>query len=474
MAKYVTKDVSASNLNDGSDATTNAWETALYGFTNVGASNTLIFGTGTYDIDRNTLITPIPNGTSGNPTIITDNADGTVTFQHPGSGWLGLINFSTGSGKSYISFIGTSANQLIFDGENQSACATLFYLSNGVPSLNSNITLQNCELKRSTTSCILGGWTSDITVDGCTIHDSGTHSVGTPPIPQDHGVYASGTNLIVKNCTIYNIWGWGITIYSSSGSNRPGRELYNNHIYNCGHGGGGEGGDGIQMTEGSGTIYNNVVHDCGGQGITLWRNTKTYIYHNSCYNNGFWGIQVGDGGGTPCTDTVVKNNISIGNGSGDLRIRSNSSNAIVQWNLISDATITNQSGSTTAANNTGNAVDTNVWVDPANVTPASRDFNLKAGSAAIAPTGIEAVGIATDIAGDTRVFVDQGAYAYGSPGSPTPPIISHDASYVVTTEYGAITITLTKGTNNIVECTISGTGASALCIDPTNVTVALA
>lgn len=468
--------VGGSNLLDGTSLA-NAWETAFYTFTSVGISNRAKFsavGGSTFDVDRPAIPSPIPSGSSGSPTIIADNGDGAITFNHPGSGWLGFVNFSAGSGKSYISFIGTAPRQLIFDGENQTAAGALFYLSNGIPSANSHITLQNCELRNCMFSAVLGGHTPNLTFDNCDIHDNGSHSTGTPLNPQDHGVYASGANLIIKNSRIYNNWGYGLQTYSSSGSNYSGREIYNNWIYNNGYGGGTEQAAGIIFSEGSGAIYNNLIFKNSGHGIDLWRTSNVTIYHNSLHQNTNYNLNIGNGGASANSGTIIKNNIALEGGVGDVRIRTNAANTILDWNRISEASILNQGSGTTSTNLGLNATDTVEWEAPTGATLASRDYNLKTGASSIAPTGIASVGVTTDIEGTARNFIDQGAYAYGSTTPPDPPIIGHNATYTVTPEYGAVAVTITKGTNNVVECTISGTGAAALCVDHTDVTVALA
>lgn len=448
---YVTKDVSASNLNDGSDATTNAWATAIYGFTNVGPSNTLKFGTGTYDIDRSSTYTPIPNGSSGFPTIITDNSDGAVTFNHPGTGFFGLLYFTGRSPSAqYISFIGTAAKQLIFDLEDQNKGACI-YVGN---SPATNVSFVKCEVRNGYGAGILGGDSVNLLVDDCDIHDNG--QVQT----QDHGIYAGGTGFIVRNSRIYDNIAWGIHCYDQD---RSGREFYNNRIW-------GNGGDGILMSRGSGIIYSNVIFDNAQHGISLWRTVDALVYHNSIYSNTWWGISDGTDGRIT-TRSLIKNNIAIENVLGDCKTFSTSVNAVISWNVFGTASITSLSTSDTVSDNKFNAVSTAVWEDPTNATPTSKDFNLKTGSVAIwdaTTNDVPSVGVATDIAGTSRAHPDQGAYAFGTPDPPDPPVIGHLTNYpVVAGVESAIALTLFDNDSNTLTFEIVSTGNTAIRLGTT-------
>lgn len=459
--KYVATD----GDNGGTGSAIDPWLTAVYGFTNVGTSNTLKFITGTYDVDRSSLYTPIPNGTDADhPTIITDNGDGQVVFNHPGTGYKGILYFSNRSPSAqYISFIGTAENQLKFDMELQDK-GNIIYMG-GSP-IADTVLLQNVELTRSLYPAFIGGQTSNLTFDNVHSHDHDGSSTGQ----RAHCIYASGQNLIIKNCSLYNTNGHGIHCYSTSSPDHPGRQFYNNTIYNVGFGGGLGNGDGILISAGSGTIYNNVIYGCGDNGIAVWRTANVTIYHNSLYDNASWGIAVGPVVTSGwASGTVAKNNLSIGNTLGDLKVYAGCTSTTLAWNRLGTASLTDSGTGTTKTNNEFNAVAATEWT-----SPATDDFTLKAGAGAIwvATTHeVPSVGIATDIVGASRNFIDQGAYAYGTTTPPDPPIISHLGSEVVTHEFTDVSLTLIKGTNNIVTCTISGAGASSLSATPTNVTV---
>lgn len=469
---YVTKHESASDSNGGTNATTDAWATANKGFTSIEGEDTLKFGTGTYDVDRSTTITGIASGSSGSPTIITDNGDGVVTFNHPGSGAVNLIRFDGASPrKEYISFIGTSAGQLVFDAEDLAACSTAVSVGGGSPASSCPrfITFTNAIFKNSIHSGVLTGHSEDITFDNCDFVHNGSFAPGES-VPQYHGVYGVGARLVIKNCRSYDNYGWGMHIYSGSSPNYLGREIYNNWVYNNGYGNGTTqvGGSGILVNSGGCELWNNLCFKNDSSGIDVWRTSTASIYHNTCHENGGYGVRAGRSSGST-TNLQVKNNILLDNDSGTVRLDPSCTSAVVTWNR-GDSAISNGGSGTTASNNATDGVVLTEWVDPTNATLASRDYNLKVGAASIAP-GAPSVGITADIEGTARNFIDQGAYAYGSTTPPDPPIIGHDGSYVVTHEWTDITLTVTKGTNNVVHATISGTGNASLSATPTNVTV---
>lgn len=465
--RYVTKHGSASDLNGGTNATTDAWATAIKGFSSISGGDTLVFGTGTYDVDRSSVYTPIPNGSSGSPTIITDNGDGQVTFNHPGTGSAGILYFSDRPGSfSYIDFIGTSTNQLKFDMELQDK-GNIIYAAGSSP--GHHILFKNVELTRSLYPAIIGGQTSDLTFDNVHSHDHNGASTGQ----RAHCIYASGENLIIKNSFLYNTNGHGIHCYSTTSPNHPGRQFFNNTIYNCGIAPGLGNGDGILMSAGTGTIYNNVIYKCGDNGIACWRTTNTTVYHNLCHDNLSYGVKIGFDSGT-CTGTIVKNNICIDNVLGSIRLLATSSGAIVSWNICDDAV--SDLGSSTKSNNTTGAVDTDEWTDPNNATLASRDYTLKAGADSLwdaATNDVPSVGITTDITGASRAHPDQGPYS-GTPIPPDPPVIGHLTNYpVIAGALENIALTIFDNDSNTRELTLDGSadGVGIEFGDTTNCTV---
>lgn len=452
--KYVSQHGSASNLNGGTNITTDSWATPEYGMANVGTTNTLEIGSGTYTMARGTAQTNIPNGSPGSHTYVKNYQNEVVTLQWAG-GSGGILNFN-GSTKQYITFEGTNPGDIILDGNSQAGCGAGVYLG---PSANNHIELINVEIKNIWNSGILAGTCQDAVLRALHIHDTG---LGRPTEYQDHGIYGIGKNLLIEDCVIHDNIGFGLQIYPFAASS-TGIILRRNNIYANGHG--------IIADAPGISIYNNLIHANGhtsgdGYGIMMWSTNNGTVYHNTVYGNDGYGIYVNNFGSS--SGVQVKNNLVIGNALGSIRTGNSASSCTVAWNRT-DTAGTYGTG-TTASNNSTGAVAADEWVDPTGDPP---DFNLKSGAGAIDPSGIASVGIGTDFAGTVRPqgeTVDIGAYEFGS-DPPNGPSIDHAGTYVVTTQYGAVAITLTKGTNNIVECTLQGTGAAALCVDHTNVTV---
>lgn len=214
-----------------------------------------------------------------------------------------------------------------------------------------------------------------------------------------------------------------------------------------------------------------MIFDNGGHGVAIWRGVDCTIYHNSIYSNDRYGISDAPLGNA--TRTLIKGNVVIGNTLGDIRTEAASANAVIEWNSLGAASVSSASTSDTIANNVYNAVAATEWEAPTEVAPDDKNFNLKTGAGAIDPSGMPSLGITEDITGTSRPqgsAVDKGAYEFGS-DPPDGPGITHNPTYIVTTVYGDVAVTPVKGTNNIVEVTLQGTGAAALCVDNTNVTV---
>lgn len=461
---YVTKDAGASNLNDGSNATTEAWETAIYGFTNMGASNTLKFGTGTYDVARSSTYTPIPSGSSGSPTIITDNADGQVVFNHPGSGGAGIIFFGIPSGATrsptpqYISFIGTSARNIKFDGEDQAACGAVIYLA---WSLANNLYFENLEVANGEADGILSSALENLTFKNLYIYHNGSKE--TAGVPQQHGLYAAGDNLLVQGCTFDSNYGWGLHNFTTGSGPYTNVRILDNIAFNNGFGSGPAVGDGLFIEEGTAIIANNLSYKNAGSGIRLWRTNNTSLLHNTCHENGQYGINVGRATGTT-SNTTIKNNICIDNGISPILIQASCTGTVATWNRLGSGESIDNSGDLLGSysNNVADAVDTQAesggysgeFTDPNNSTLASRDYTLVAGAKSIGATTTNEVptaGIAEDLAGTSRPqgsFVDQGAYEFGS-DPPDAPAIGHDSPYITTAgTYVGTLITLADGDSN--------------------------
>ena len=199
------------------------------------------------------------------------------------------------------------------------------------------------------------------------------------------------------------------------------------------------------------TTYYVTVSTTGSAGVLMRATSGNIVsaYNLSVYNTGV----------DPASSAA---GLLITNDAGTLNLR----NCISLGNDGANLTGAHTGAGTTSHNITSGTFS-NFWTDAAN-----DDFSLKVTATTAIDSGVS-VGLTEDRDGTSvpqGAAVDIGAIEYGS-DPPDGPAASHDVSYTVSTVYGDVAVTLVKGTNNIVECTLSGTGAAALCVDNTNVTV---
>jgi parallel beta-helix repeat protein len=123
----------------------------------------------------------------------------------------------------------------------------------------------------------------------------------------NHGIYIRSSNNLVEDCSIYDNMGWGVHLYSGWQRGVDNNVIRNNAIYDNGRAG--TRGDGILLSSGSGNqAYNNVVWGNVG-GIRIDYNaSNTYVYDNTVYENTGYGIYIG----TQSYNALVESN-SISN-----------------------------------------------------------------------------------------------------------------------------------------------------------------
>lgn len=409
--------------------------TVVAGMNCLSASDTLKIQAGTYDVNRSVLQTPIPSGSSGNPTIVTDNGDGQVVLHHPGSGFAGILYF-TDSGKSYISIVGTAARQIKIDMEYQNFGANIYAAGSPAPS---NFTFENIEITRANASGVLGGHHHNQTYINCDIHDNGTHSNGSTP--QDHGLYVTGNNLTITGSRIYNNWGWGLHIYSSNSNPDTGYNISGNTIYHNGYGSGSQIGDGIILEEGQGSVTNNVIYGNSGSGIAVWRATGIISRHNTIHNNGRYGIGIRLASGSTSNNTI-QNNLIIDNGLNPIIINSSTTGSTVTWNKVGvgESINTSGDGGATVNNNTTTGVAEVEWVDSITGTLNLRNYELTPNALAI-DAGLDlTASVPLDFTGFTRdSSPDQGAYEFdAAPPNPdgTLDLSTNTISWTMSSEAG--------------------------------------
>jgi hypothetical protein len=145
------------------------------------------------------------------------------------------------------------------------------------------------------------GPVDDVKILGCKIHDMDTSS------RLDHGIYiaAGGSNYEIAWNEVYNIKkvnsiggdgyaGFGIQTYRGSSVNYADLtnfKLHDNLIYECPS----RGGINLSDYTISSQVYNNIIYNCGYDGLTSGFGLRIsidsgpgthYIYNNTFYNNG--------------------------------------------------------------------------------------------------------------------------------------------------------------------------------------------
>lgn len=270
-----------------------------------------------------------------------------------------------------------------------------------------HIVLENCEASNTKQEAVRFLTSYDCIVRNCYIHhvglltDSGNGEgvyIGspTPPTTDIDTTY----NILVLNNLIHDTLDEGVEckegthdcvidgnhIYNSSskgGIVLRGRQgfvasdplfiIRNNICHDCTHDGdpAGNVGNGIQINSGGATVYNNVCYDNEHYGIQTddvnLTDYMTYLYHNTCYNNGIRDFEF-----SSRADYEAKNNIGF-------------TDTDYPDNLVASAAY---------------------FVDA-----AGGDFRLIQGSAPI-DAGVAGAGIPLDILGRKRVSVDMGAYEF--------------------------------------------------------------
>ncbi|MGZ0150585.1 right-handed parallel beta-helix repeat-containing protein [Kribbella sp. WER1] len=237
-------------------------------------------------------------------------------------------------------------------------------------SKTSHITFLHCEVASSSNGglVILGG--SDITVDGCDVHDN-----------NDKGTSASHEAITM---------GEGTTRF----------DVYNNHVHDNGE----EGIDAKYDDNAHGAIHGNSVHDNRGPNIYVDSSAGVLVYANTVYGakeSTKAGIAVAvEDYSTSRTarDIRIYNNVSYGNAGGGISFWKESSGTIAGISIVNNTLADNPkpaivgatevSGAGNVVRNTifaGNATglggpfaaDHNLTADPGFVDRGAGDFHLR-------------------------------------------------------------------------------------------------
>jgi parallel beta-helix repeat protein len=336
------------------------------------SGDTLIIGDGTY---VETIIDAIPSGSSGRPTTIKAANQNKARLAPTLSPAEYVIRLS---GLSYITIDGIDA-----DAGSLSAGAVVGCFPNAC----SNITLKNGTVRngRGTYgSGVDGTWDNSLVQNNDIQNNGGSNQLA-------HGIYQSGSGTTIEGNRVSGSSAWGIHVYSWSAKPVSNNIVRNNKVT-------GSGKAGILVATGSNNlVYNNVVYGNGSSGIQVYANaSSTGVYNNTIYQNGSYCVAVDGSYGAP-SNTTIKNNICYMNAA----------------SMIYDGGV-----GTTDSNNLSS--------DPSLVNPASADFHLRSGSAAIG-TGINLYNtLTTDFDSNARPTTstwDLGAFVYtsGQPSAPTAP-----------------------------------------------------
>ena len=395
-----------------------------HGVSKLSAGDTLYVKAGTYLESVLSWQTTIPNGTSwNNPVKVAANPGDTVTIHPP-------------AGQAFFWVQDRQAKYLIIDGfiiDGQNSAAHGFKFSNN----SRYIRVQNSEIKNAKLSGILATICSGCANPESAPHDTyhefknlHVHHNGTTS--KDHGFYIETSYNLVESCDVHHNSGNGgkffsghktfdgakvlsanynvaryNTLHDNSQQSPPDgwtfgwllasgieNEAYGNIAYN----------NNIGFATGNGAtdakLYNNVSYDNHLYGILVYGNwggsNDTKVYCNTVYQNVLYGIAVKN----DAADTLVRNNISYGNGP-------DSSRNI--WLEIGASPRTVSSH--------------NYVKDPKFIDPASKDFRLQASSPAI-NEGTIIPEISIDIDRNTRPqgpSFDIGAYEFVTSTDNTAP-----------------------------------------------------
>jgi parallel beta-helix repeat protein len=256
---------------------------------------------------------------------------------------------------------------------------------------------------------------------------------------QFHGIYWSGTGLLIDGGSYHDNKGYGVHIFSSGATTISNNTVRNIFAYGNAAPSGQTGSGGIILSAGSNnSAYNNVIFNNVENGLDIdYRCANCSAYNNTIYGNYNWGIQVGSN--TSTTNTILRNNVVYGN-----------------LNSIKDR-------------GTGTVASNNMTTNPLFVNASGGDFSLQAGSGAIG-AGMNLSSIfTTDILGrprSTSGAFDLGAYAYAPSSAPDFSVVASPTALAVT-QGGAQTVTTTltayNGFNGAVSLSVTGCPSGATC-----------
>jgi parallel beta-helix repeat protein len=247
--------------------------------------DTLIIQSGTYNESING--NHIPSGTSwSSATTIRAESPRTAVIKPSSGDAVGIS-----SARTYIVFDG-----LVIDSSNvdRNSCSGRFHIGND--SHAAHIAFQNGEVRNTPGDLITAGTTtSDIRVLHNKIHDTGSGAAcsmsGTAGA---HGFYWRSSNGLIADNEIYNVSGYGVQLYMSSGFPIQNNVVRNNIIYNATN----KGGIVLGSSTSNTLIYNNIIFNVrngingGGANNKIYNNTIYNAQGNGLHKLGGSGFQI--------------------------------------------------------------------------------------------------------------------------------------------------------------------------------------
>lgn len=364
--KYYTS-TTGSDSNPGTLAA--PFKTLAKGVSVLEPGDTLYVRGGTYK--RTTDLWIPPSGTSWEKAITVTNYNKEQVIVTPRN----TTNCCNSAGNSVFYFPDGDTQYVIINGLILDAEGGSMALRTGLG--NHHIRISNGEMKNGIASLMQSGKATHLQVVNMKIHNS----------KAGYGIYHNGKNSLFDGNDIYDNAGFGLRIYSVSGPASDNVAL-NNRFWGNGwmpqdhplqtgaHGrvgiviGGGAAGN---------TVINNLFWE-NYRGIHLMGSAGpgTRIYNNTFYKNDVTGLMIEN------PNCEVKNNISFGNGGGDVVVTA----AVTSNNLLG--------------------------VEPGFVNVSKADFRLKSDSPAV-DGGVTLSDVKTDFVGTARPqgdHYDVGAYEY--------------------------------------------------------------
>jgi parallel beta-helix repeat protein len=401
-ALYVDGGSAAGSDSPGNGSEAKPWRTIGYGISRLGAGDTLYVKAGTYN---ETLDITGPAGSAGAPTVIRAYPGQAVTIRGDGVN-TGRLRINRTRHLTLEGFGVTNFNQGIFvEGSD-------------------HILLRNCAVYGVGQEGIsIHSNSSYVTVEGCTVHDTGTWKYNGEGIYVGRGDSApvdvdNTNNVTLLRNTIYNTTDEAIELKIGTHD----ITVDGNTIHHANTALNGFGGAAIEVNQSVGSVQhwnrnpnqvvrNNVVHDVGpGKGATLYNSGIRAGTGGAYYNNLVYDINpLGDG-------------ILVDNESGDSYTR------CLYHNTIDVPSARAVAGSAAAdiRNNIGPAAANNIptsgiyFVDRAgadyHLVPRSAPINAGLDLTATVPTDIEGV------SRSANPPPDLGAYEYAPAGRPAPPV----------------------------------------------------